>query len=129
MSPEDLTTFTQFADIHSYTGGTTTLSTKDAVFMNILSAVETQGVLTIKRLLIENLTKLIYFDKEYKDIFVKILELYQTKDWMPQLIAIESELDPASIMHKYRAKELSETAKELLVMLGQKNYQDASNEC
>lgn len=114
--PDHTATCVEFADIKPHSGRTM-LMTRDTAFMRILAAVEIQEPVDPAKLLVLDLTKLIYFDHERPDIFEKLRELADGTDWMSQLAALEGHFDPASISNGSGDEPLNQTADSLRQLL------------
>lgn len=90
---DPLSTFVGIADIIP-TAGEPTLESRDAVFMRILTAIEKDSPVAVGKLMIEDLTKIITFDKLHPELFNLLCGLAGTDGWTEQLKGIEESLEP-----------------------------------
>ena len=110
-APELLCTFLRMADIEP-SPGKSMLQVRDSVFSRILAVVEEQGQTSARKLLIDDLTKIITFDRSYSPLARELFAFANHNDWTDQLKLIEENL--AGVEEATPAIKLNESATRFL---------------
>jgi len=118
-----LSAFLRMADVKP-SSGKSMLAARDAVFSRILSAVEEQGQITVNKLMIDDLTKLITLDRGFPELGKLLYEQETIEQWMDRLRAIEENVENTSVEAPPTTVALDEHSTKILEWLKKSGTED-----